>query len=378
MEHAEQFSTLVAGIYDAALDATLWPEALDRTAHFVGGRAAALYSKDAMQKHGEFCYDNGCIDSHYRRLYSEKYVEFDPTALGHVFAEVEEPMATEDLIPYGEFVETRFYQEWARPQDLAYGVSTVLDKTATGAALFGVFRHERDGIVDADMRRRMRLVAPHIRRATMVGRAIDLGKAKAETLADALDGISAGMFLVDAGGRILHANAAGLRIIAPGGALRMVGGRLAANDGEAEEQLRRAFAASGAGDDGVGDKGVSVPLTTRSGEPHVAHVLPLTAGDRRRAGATYAATCALFVRKAVLDAPSPPGVIAQTYRLTPTELRVLLAIVDVGGAPEVAEALGIAESTVKTHLSRLYGKTGAGRQADLVKLVAGFASPLLN
>jgi DNA-binding CsgD family transcriptional regulator len=28
------------------------------------------------------------------------------------------------------------------------------------------------------------------------------------------------------------------------------------------------------------------------------------------------------------------------------------------------------------HLRRLFEKTGTGRQADLVKLVAGFASPL--
>jgi hypothetical protein len=35
-------------------------------------------------------------------------------------------------------------------------------------------------------------------------------------------------------------------------------------------------------------------------------------------------------------------------------------------------------STVKTHLGHLYAKTGTSRQADLVKLVAGFANPLLN
>ena len=46
--------------------------------------------------------------------------------------------------------------------------------------------------------------------------------------------------------------------------------------------------------------------------------------------------------------------------------------------PEVAETLGIGESTVKTHLGRVYEKTGARRQADLVKLFAGYASPLLG
>jgi DNA-binding CsgD family transcriptional regulator len=71
-------------------------------------------------------------------------------------------------------------------------------------------------------------------------------------------------------------------------------------------------------------------------------------------------------------------VIAKAYKLTPMELRVLLAIVEVGGVPEVAEALGVAETTVKTHLGRVYKKTGTGRQADLVKLVAAFSSPLLE
>ena len=39
-------------------------------------------------------------------------------------------------------------------------------------------------------------------------------------------------------------------------------------------------------------------------------------------------------------------------------MRVLLAIVEVCGALQVAEALGIGEGTVKTHLKRLYQKTG--------------------
>jgi DNA-binding CsgD family transcriptional regulator len=37
--------------------------------------------------------------------------------------------------------------------------------------------------------------------------------------------------------------------------------------------------------------------------------------------------------------------------------------------------LGVAESTVKTHLGHLFEKTGVTRQADLVKIVAGFSTP---
>jgi DNA-binding CsgD family transcriptional regulator len=95
-------------------------------------------------------------------------------------------------------------------------------------------------------------------------------------------------------------------------------------------------------------------------------------GARRRAGNAYAAVAALFVHKAALNTPSQLEVIAKTFKLTASELRVLLAIVQVGGVAGTAEALGVAHTTVKTHLRRLYAKTGTARQAELVKLVAGF------
>jgi len=104
----------------------------------------------------------------------------------------------------------------------------------------------------------------------------------------------------------------------------------------------------------------------------------LTSGARRRAGVVYTAAAALFVRKASLAVSPRSEVIGKTFKLTPTELRVLLAIVEVGGIPEVAAALGVADTTVRTHVSRLFEKTGTARQADLVKLVAGYATPLTD
>ena len=101
-------------------------------------------------------------------------------------------------------------------------------------------------------------------------------------------------------------------------------------------------------------------------------------GRRRLAGIAYSATVALFIRKVTTEPPSAPEIIARAYHLTPSELRVLLAIVEVGGVPEVAVALGVTESTVRTHLGHLFVKTGTGRQADLVKIAAGFATPLIG
>jgi DNA-binding CsgD family transcriptional regulator len=305
-------------------------------------------------------------------------VKLDPSTTSHVLAEIGEPIATADIMPYDEFLETRFYKEWARPQQLADFVSAVLERSATGAAMFGVFRHERDGPADEEMRRRMRLIIPHIRRAALIGRVIDLKTAEAATFVDTADGVSAGMFFVDAGGRIVHANASGHAMLTQGSPLRAVGGRLVPNDASAQQTLNEVYAMAERGDAAVGAKDIAVPLIALDGGRHVAHVLPLTSGARRRAGTAYAAAAAVFVQQAAMDTPSPQEVIGKLYKLTPTELRVLLGIVQVGGVPEVAETLGIAESTVRTHLRQLFEKTGAKRQADLVKLMAGHASPLIS
>jgi DNA-binding CsgD family transcriptional regulator/PAS domain-containing protein len=287
-------------------------------------------------------------------------------------------MAVADIMPYQEFLETRFYKEWCHPQGMVDAVTAVLDKSVTSAALFAVFRYQSEGVVDDETRQRMRLVVPHIRRAVLIGRLIDLRAADAASLSDTLDGLSAAMCAVDPDGRIVHANAACHVLLDAGDFLSVVRGRIVASDTRIDRTLRELFAAAGSGDVAIGTRGIALPLMVRDSSRYVAHVLPLTSGARRLTGIAHSATAALFICKVATEAPSAPEVIARAYHLTPTELRVLLAIVKVGGVPESAVALGIAESTVKTHLGRLFVKTGARRQADLVKIVAGFASPLVG
>jgi len=63
--------------------------------------------------------------------------------------------------------------------------------------------------------------------------------------------------------------------------------------------------------------------------------------------------------------------IAMQYKLTPSELRVLRAVIEIGGVSAIADALGIKPATVRSHLHHVLQKTGAKRQIDLVKLVVG-------
>jgi DNA-binding CsgD family transcriptional regulator len=376
VDEAEQVSQLIGDIYDAALDPALWPHVLKLTCGYVGGAAASLQSHDSVRKSAVFQFTWG-DDPYYSKLYNETYVKLNPAVTTAVVqTKIGEVCAYLDLIRQDEYRRSRFYRAWAAPQGYIDSVLVTLDKSATSFAAAVVMRHERHGLVDAMARRRMGLLAPHFCRAVAIGKVIDLHKVEAASLADALDGLASGMFLVDAHARIINANTSGHILLADGHLLRAQAGRLAANDVEADRTLQEAFVAASAGDAAVGTKGMAVALATDQGERWVAHVLPLTSGARRQAGMSHAAVAAVFVRKAALDLPSPLETIAALYKLTAAEMRVLMAIINVGGVPEVAPVLGISETTVKTHLQRVFEKTGTSRQADLVKLIAGYISPL--
>jgi DNA-binding CsgD family transcriptional regulator len=59
------------------------------------------------------------------------------------------------------------------------------------------------------------------------------------------------------------------------------------------------------------------------------------------------------------------------YGLTPSEVKVALHLIDGGTVTSCAEALEVAESTVRTHLKSVFAKTGVTRQAQLSTLLRG-------
>jgi DNA-binding CsgD family transcriptional regulator len=377
MDLDETLLQLIGGIYDCTLNPDAWNAVLPSVGAFVGGSAGGLFVHDSLRRSMNILREFATAD--YGQIYVEKYRTLDPMAGTYFVLDVGEVFSTSTVMSHTEFLQTRFYKELVRPRGWIDNICVYLDKTPEGHAGLALFRNERQGIADESARARLRLLVPHLRRAVLIGKLIEFKTAEAATFADTLDGLSAAMLFVDSNGRITHANAEGRAMIADGGVLRASLGRLVVSDPDVNHGLREIFLAAATGDAAIGVRGVAVPLVARDGERYVAHVLPLSSGARRGAGVSYASAAALFVQKAALATSSPPAVVAKTYRLTPTELRVLLAIVEVGGgAPQVAETLGIGEGTVKTHLKRLYQKTGARRQADLVKLFAGYASPLLG
>jgi DNA-binding CsgD family transcriptional regulator len=368
MREPEKISNLIESIHDAALEPMRWNDVVVGIKEFVQGQACGIFSKDSISKSGLTHYYCGA-DPYYIQLYSETHSKFDPLADLPRFGQV---ASIPDLVSFDEYRRGRFYQEWLRPQGCIDAANVVLEKSKSNfPVLLTVLSGKR--MVDNEMRKRIALIVPHAHRSLMINKAIDLKQSEAATFSETLDGLNAGIFLVDAQCRIVHANATGRDILSADDFLRSISGQLVARNSQANQFLRNILACEVAI---AGNSALTV--TAQSGERYVVHVLPLTSLARNGAARAVKAVASVFVRKVEIDSKSSGALIARAYGLTPTELRVLLGIVEIGGVPETARALGIAETTTKTHLHHVFSKMAVNRQADLVKLVAEFSSPLAD
>ena len=372
MPRARKLPDLVEQIYDAGLDPSLWNDVVLGIRDFVGGQACGLFSKDSISKFGVTHYYCGA-DPHYIQLYSETHSKFDPLTILPAHGQI---VSIPDLVNFDEYRRGRFYREWMQPQGCSDAANVVLETSnASCPVMMTVLSGRR--MVDAGMKHRMSLLVPHASRALLVNRAISTELTLGSALADVLDSLSSGIFLLDSACHVVHANASGHALLEADDVVRIVAGQLVASGTQANQTLRGVFAARGDGS-ALAAGEPAIPLLSPKGERYVAYILPLASVLRGGRERSFDAVGALLLRKVALGRQSYGDLIARTFELTPAELRVFLSIVEVGGVPETSLALGIAETTVKTHLHRVFAKTGVSRQADLVKLAASFANPLVN
>jgi DNA-binding CsgD family transcriptional regulator len=362
--------SIVEDIYDSTLEPGLTRHTLERIAEFAGAEAAALVVKDATSDLQ--CSRSVGISDCFAKSYLDTYGQFDPTHAIRFF-NTGELYSTADWLPIEDFHRTRFYNEWSRPQHLADAACVLLDKSADGFAYFGLLT---DKLVDQPLRARLAPFVPHLLRAVLIGQVLKQQSRLTLPIEHTLDELKAATFLLDGAGHITHTNESARAILCRRDFLRAEHGKLVAADAKLNRILRDAVAAAVLGDVATKSESITLPFAAHDGERFVGHLLPLTAGRRRRTGIAYDATAVLFVTKASLDAPAAVDIVKKVFKLTPAELRVLLAVVELGCVSNTARHLDIAESTVKTHLGRIFAKTDTRRQTELVKLVAAFSSPL--
>jgi DNA-binding CsgD family transcriptional regulator len=157
-----------------------------------------------------------------------------------------------------------------------------------------------------------------------------------------------GVILCDLRGRVLFANRIAEAVLAQGDALLLDrSGELRGRVPAETAVLRHAFAEGGA-----------VRASRAGGE-----TLPLLVCPLPPTGAV------VFIGDHEASLNNARQSIARWYGLTPSEAKLAAALAEGESLEEAAELMGITRNTARTHLKRIFAKTGTNRQGALVRLL---------
>lgn len=233
----------------------------------------------------------------------------------------------------------------------------ILRRDAHRLAILAARRGAGDGPFGEEARALLGRLAPCLAQTLALAEA-QAGEAR---LRAALDAVAGAILFAGPEAEVMHANRAAHAMLAAGVPLHLAGGRLAATGLEATVALRAAIraAAGGRADGGP------LPLPSPGAAPIAVHLLPLAG-----------AAAALFLPDPAADPASGLRGLVAAYRLTGAEGALLALLLRGETLIGAARALDVAPCTARTHLSHLFAKTGAARQAELVALAARLTAPV--
>jgi DNA-binding CsgD family transcriptional regulator len=367
-----ELSDVIGLIYETVLDDEIWPRVLEVVCRFVRGKASRIYWRDASRPNSETFYSWG-FDPRFLENYTERYLTMNPLYPASIFIDPGEVFSSGDLVPIDEFQSSRFFREWVAPQGFFDAAIFNIQRYQASAAAFTIITGRDYGLVDHELRARLKLLAPHLQRAALISREMDRQRLRSESLDAALNQVEAGVFILDTSGRPVWTNQAASTLLARGDLIRNSAVGLGLAGPNADRLLREGLApVSEHAENLLAPTPALIKMTDSEGIEWLGCLMPLQPQSPTQMAFDQvgrSAQAVLFVRRAEPVTASGVEAAAKLYALTPAEVRVLQATLELETVAKMADALGIARSTVKTHLASIFGKTGASRRATLVKAV---------
>ena len=360
-------ASLIEAIYEAGMDFSRWPNALGRIAAALGAPSARMAS------HGEGLVDCWGFSSSIEPGHQKEYIDYcrsvnpvwqrvSSTSVGTVQADT-------IVIPRRELSRTGSFNDVLAPYQLGGLLNAVVLVEEGRPAIVTVHGNRQFEASQVEMFKRL---TPHLQRAVQIN--VQLAGAKLNHIASVatLDHLEEGVLFVDWDANVRFANKAAENFFVNRG-LRLNKGRLYARSAAETQTLQAAIAKCAKA--GIPHRRSNfVSLRREAGRsPLSLQIAPLPMEVPLSPIATQP-MAVIFVNDP--DRKNKPSVVQlrKKFGMTPAEAGFAVEILKGDGIQAAADRLSISRATARTHLSRIFDKTGVRRQAELVRLLTSTKS----
>jgi DNA-binding CsgD family transcriptional regulator/PAS domain-containing protein len=373
----ELFSSLVEGLYDAALNPMDWPRAAQMFARAFDTESCAIFQLNLAQGSAGIVGITGNFDAKAISDYEAYYHQKDLVAIRMAQSGTGQAMLSTEVVREAEFLDSEIFIDFARPMRLGFfwAVGGVIEVEQHVKGAIGIHRARAASPFEAEDKHHLSLLLPHLSRAMLLQRRLQGLTQDNRIVLDALEKLSVGMIAVDAQATLLFANPTAERLLRAGLGLTCRQGRLGATDPTKEGEMRRLIQQAGLAALGKpSEAGGVLALPRIEGRPLSLLVCPL-----RPHAVSFGPSvpAALVIFGDPDDSPSTsPQALIELYGLTPAEARLMAALVDGERLEDYADRQQISINTARTQLKQVFAKSGHSRQADLIREV--LANPALR
>lgn len=356
--------------YEAAAEPGLWPAFLKRYAETVSADASFLQIHD-LAGHASVIVGGFGISSPLKQAYNEHYSKLNLWRdRGQALYRAGKVNLDDEQCPRSVLERSEYYHDCLKRFGIAYSMGAVIAREGDYAPTLSSLRSPAKHPFGESEREVGRFLMPHLSRAWAVHQRLGI-LAAGESV---LDTLPLGILFLASNGTAVYCNCAAEEIFRGNDGLSLRGGRLSAADRIADVQLRRAVQEAVSPRASIGPSAVHVPRIHPRGDYHGRDYQVVAAPLRKRfrqfTGMLEPVAVALITDPEKRPLAST-DVLMRAYKLTRKEAMLAAKLFEGKSLEQAAQELTITYETARTHLRRIFSKTGTSRQAELILLIAG-------
>lgn len=349
---------LIDLIYAAMVGDARWDDFLALLANGLPDGTSTLFHHDITSGVGAWQLTHGLLGE-VNESYAAHYSRLNPWMPAAAVRPIGLGVTAEQMYPLDSFVTTEFYHDFMRPIGVnsAIGVTIARDNGKSMLLSVGTSRADpKQNRMAADQLTRL---APHLRRVVNYYRSGPRQRAVSEFGASIFDAVDVGIVVVCEARQASMISKMAEDILYRTPCLRVGAlGRVRLIDEEADKRLGAMLQRTYDGDRQASFFGDKVKMTLILVQKN-----PISAYFE---GPTVLVLIEATDRKPAADLDG----FAVHFRLTRTEKAVLSELVAGWSVNEIAERQRISRETVRSHLKRIFHKTGSHSQGDLIRIAA--------